>query len=287
MKVKIFYTQDGHFFSVRADFPRRAGPGGLRGPITSFSKASRRRLTACLALLRRGAPTMFLTLTFHTDPGAAGYRRARNRFLQYLRDNYPRAGYLWRAEMQRRGVVHLHVLIVGLPYTRALADRLAWAWLRASDQANDFQAVAFHLGRLRSSKHCVLPFRDTARGRMYLTKYLGKDEERGVPASFNGYRRWGASYNLKDYFAPLTMLEGTCDYWEFAAHLVKIAYLKTGSAAVARVLLGGGALITEPLNFLSDIADGVVLRLNFSTDKVQRVGYSIAGYSFVEKTWRK
>ena len=95
--------------------PGRRGGGGLRGEITEFSKASRRRLMQLLnSINREEAPLpYFVTLTYHeTWPKDRQGRKAHmDAFQKRLERALGKFAAVWRLEFQKRGAPHYHLLI--------------------------------------------------------------------------------------------------------------------------------------------------------------------------------
>ncbi len=95
--------------------PGRRGGGGLRGEITEFSKASRRRLMQLLNSINRDEALLpyFVTLTYHHSwPEDRHGRKAQmDAFRKRLERAIGPFAAVWRLEFQRRGAPHYHLLI--------------------------------------------------------------------------------------------------------------------------------------------------------------------------------
>lgn len=104
---------------------------GIRGAITEFTKASRRRLMRLVASTKMGMKPVFVTLTY---PGvfpteSKEWKRHLDNLFKRVRRNFPGAGAVWRLEMQKRGAPHYHLLIWGL--SESVFQLRAWfsqAW---------------------------------------------------------------------------------------------------------------------------------------------------------------
>jgi len=185
---------------------------GERNKITTFSKASRKRLQW---LEVQGVWSSMLTLTYHTSESywnadlciyegpeidCSGFKTVKahiNSWLQGLR----RRGidYLWAMEFQRRGVVHFHVLMNKRFDDVHLQDDnkgnswrpLMESWLSITGQKNDKQARDFSLHQGMYTDWQV-------RGNGYLSKYMSKNEQKNLPEGVKFFGRWwGCSQGLK------------------------------------------------------------------------------------------
>ena len=90
-------------------------PGGPRGVVCGFSKASARRFRLKLAQIdMRACELTFGTLTWHNFWGDdwQDWKRARRRFTARLQYHFPGLlGFIWRLEFQARGAPHFHLLL--------------------------------------------------------------------------------------------------------------------------------------------------------------------------------
>jgi len=112
------YTAQGSLFDAKQQtaVPLPQKGGGTRGRITAFSPASRRRLIRLFARLEMAKiRTSFLTLTFHQSPSTIEAKAALKRFLMRLRRKYADVAGVWRMELQERGAIHFHLLIIHAP----------------------------------------------------------------------------------------------------------------------------------------------------------------------------
>ena len=97
--------------------PAPVGPrnpvGGPRGSIRSWSSASRRRLRRALMLL--GAPEGWVTagMTFTIPGPVLPAREMRDLWASFCREvEEAGAGMIWRAEVQERGALHWHGVVI-------------------------------------------------------------------------------------------------------------------------------------------------------------------------------
>jgi hypothetical protein len=145
-----------------------------RGIIRNFSQASRNRLLRLFSCLQYSKfyNTYFVTLTYHNrnEPKRATCKSDLNVFLQYIRDNYPLSHYIWRLELQKRGMPHFHVILFNMPQTDLKAEdklrhELNIAWHRIADPTSSSHfSYGFDIKRLISFKQAFF----------YISKYCAK-----------------------------------------------------------------------------------------------------------------
>lgn len=149
----------------------RNGGGGVRGHISGFSKASRRRLQRLLASVdqdRQRVP-LFVTLTypaeFPTDPAVcAAHLRA---FRARMHRKYGKFAAVWRKEYQCRGAPHYHLLL--------FLDRPPEE-LRADVSRFWYQVVGSGDERHLRAGTQVVEVKSWRGARGYAAKYMGKLE---------------------------------------------------------------------------------------------------------------
>lgn len=114
MKIR---SADGHV--------RRGG--GVRGKVTGFSKKSRHRMLIFMSRMRtKGARATFITLTFSGHPSHKQAQAALKRFLMRIRRHYEDVSGVWRLEKQKRGAIHFHLLLFGLPFIPQKKIQRTW-----------------------------------------------------------------------------------------------------------------------------------------------------------------
>jgi hypothetical protein len=94
-------------------------PAAKRGKIKGFTRKSRARLMFFIACIKRNAKLpLFVTLTYPAEwPGDwSVWKEELNVFGQWIRDTYPKAGFIWKLEPQLRGAPHFHLLLWGIDY---------------------------------------------------------------------------------------------------------------------------------------------------------------------------
>jgi hypothetical protein len=190
-----------------------------RSEITTFSKASRRRL----AFVASNTTIVFTTLITLTYPGSFPsdgnkVRRDRKAFLDWLRREAPGCEYLWFLEFQKRGAPHFHVLHdYPWPTTRRevteLRFRVDSTWYRIVGSGDPRHlAAGCRTEKLRSSRG----------GAHYAVKYASKMRQKVVPPGYRNVGRfWGHSRGVRpesqgtlkiDEASLRVLLQG----WEFA-----------------------------------------------------------------------
>lgn len=190
------YPSDLRFKVIKTTF--KAPTDSSRGKITGFSRGSQRRL-GFTARNSASILTSQFCMTYHnTIPDGETSKKHINTFLTYLRKIYPPILYLWVMEFQDRGTVHYH-LFSNLPVTPYFRRTLAIAWNRITQESKEhLQFHKFHKNFIKWDM----------RNGSYLTKYLVKMEQKGVPESFSKCGRfWGSSRGLVPKPYVITMDE--------------------------------------------------------------------------------
>jgi hypothetical protein len=172
-------------------------PLAVRGRVTTFSRASRRRLRRLLSVVQWSQlpPARFVTLTLHRVPD--DWHRRFAVWLQWLRDSG--ASYIWRLELQARGAPHWHVILWCTDSTAAGA-RAAWHRTAAAG-SRAHQRYGFHVTQLESYRQAAV----------YVSKYVAKVAS-GSSDMLHGHRHWGASRSLPT--APHAVAEITARQYD-------------------------------------------------------------------------
>lgn len=228
-------------------FARRRVVGGIRSVVSSFSKASRRRLIVRMNKLDiRKMRTSFVTLTFAGMPTIQEARRAFKMFMQRLRRKYIRTSAVWRLEHQQRGAIHFHVLFFKLPYIDQA--KLQEEWIECTREPLSI----VHIRLVSNKKHMM----------HYVSKYVAKasPEKSSTSLDIDAYRHetgrhWGI-FNEKclPYGKIYTRwLEGkdALNYFWWTTRVFSCG--KAGSQSQMTLLFADNALTL--LNFLTSICD--------------------------------
>ncbi|MDE2812273.1 MAG: hypothetical protein OXM01_04575 [Gemmatimonadota bacterium] len=126
--VGVQTLEDGSV-EIRTRYASVQSQPGKRQRITSFTRASHRRMQAALARLRwQRHQTSALVLTWPggTLPTIADYTRLRRKLLRRIKD-LGGTTIMWKLEFQKRGAPHLNLVLQGVP-CRPVID---W-WLAAN-----------------------------------------------------------------------------------------------------------------------------------------------------------
>lgn len=174
----------------------------MRGKITEFTPASRRRLMRKINSINRDEVDLpfFITLTYHDDwpETSAGRKHQMDALQKRMERAYGPFAAIWRLEFQKRGAPHYHLLAFLAPeqivanlgegrrrHRRAaelkLRNNVAWMWNEIVDPSD-----AQHLG----AGTAVEEIRSWNGVNSYAAKYMGKLEtlQKGIEAPG---RFWG------------------------------------------------------------------------------------------------
>ena len=124
--VPITVEAQGGYFSLRQSekFPvwmDEAGGPSSRGPITEFSRKSRKRLIDTFNRVDKrrmkyaSGRTRFITLTYpHNMQNYAQAKAHRRALVKRIRRRFPAFWDFWRLETQKRGAIHFHMICGGM-----------------------------------------------------------------------------------------------------------------------------------------------------------------------------
>lgn len=159
----------------------RPGPGGIRGTVCGFSRASARRLRERLIRIDYLATrSTWATVTYHdgwrSDPEQ--WHAHLHRLELALARDWPREllGGIWRLEFQKRGAPHFHLLLFWRDPPRVALFR-AWLASRWNAIAEPGDDVARRVGT-QADPVTLNSHEDVARLLRYLAKYLAKPDAR-------------------------------------------------------------------------------------------------------------
>jgi hypothetical protein len=184
--------------------------GAKRGIISTFSRASRRRLFQFFNSIdfeKNGLP-LFLHLTYPgeypEDP--LKWKRDLKVFLERLRRSYPDAHGVWRIEPQKRGAPHYHIMLFGHAICKYLSTYPGKLWL---------SKVWYEVVGSGDKKHLlagttVEQIRNFRHAMYYVSKYCAKVEKGGKKEIFDYPigRYWGVfnrkAFGIESYSFMLT-----------------------------------------------------------------------------------
>lgn len=149
--------------------------GGVRGEITGFSAASKRRLMRVFASLRRDEKPLFLTLTYHEqEPAADRAKRDIDALAKAIarKCSASRWSFIWRMEYQKRGAIHFHLLIYGVKWMPKEWIKKAWHRITGETSKEHLEMGAW-----------IEFVRHPGKVTRYVQKYLCKPASRASRAS--------------------------------------------------------------------------------------------------------
>lgn len=165
--------------------------GGVRGRITSFTRASSRRLLLT-ARNMDGLQTL-LTLTYPADFPLDG--RAVKNHWRRMRQWLVRAGVpygLWFLEFQERGAPHFHAFLPSfVDY-----ERISQAWYRIVGSGDE--------RHLRAGTQ-IIAIRKPHAVAAYAAKYASKANQKEVPPEFANVGRFWGTWGEKQLFQAVVV----------------------------------------------------------------------------------
>ena len=182
MSIKVYEEKTSFTYCTRnLDTATPPIPNGQRITLQHSDKARRKIMDAANAIRRRYKRQMsFITLTYHISVCQAESKRHIDTFLKRLRrhHNGKEQTFLWVAELQKRGVIHYHLI------TPFYTDKewLQSAWREVCGQPTALTNVG-----------------GIAKAFNYLAKYVAKS---GKPEPIIG-RRWACSRNVSQWVKPV------------------------------------------------------------------------------------
>jgi len=151
---------------------------GAREAVTRFTPRQRTAFLRALAMVDDSAGALFVTLTWPTwaAPEGREWQGPWDRFRKALVRRSPNAAGFYKRELTRAGVVHLHLLVYGVPYS-AMRAFVPGAWARAVHAPDEAlrERVGTQVARTKSGEAV----------RRYASKYVTKaiiDDEGGDPS---------------------------------------------------------------------------------------------------------
>lgn len=165
-----------------------------RGRVTTYSSPSRLRLMRYLATVRwpeLPAPC-WITLTYHhqLDGSNERARQDLDAWFHRLRRAIGAGHYIWRLQLQQRGVVHYHVILWPPDWSERFQGEPYRRWL-----ARMWHEIADPSSRPHETHGAeVVPLTSYRQAASYVARYVSTERTTDV-LSYVG-RRWGASRNL-------------------------------------------------------------------------------------------
>lgn len=169
-------------------------PRKTRSEITTFSKASRKRLLDLMSKISEEETqnAYFLTLTYplSSQPTTSKAKRDLKVWTQRQNRFFQNAKFIWKMEFTKNQTIHFHILLL-LPF------KLSKDQFKA--EIHRHKRAWFEICQTENPDHFRAGTRfESPRNRAKLVKYLGKyiSKVDFVPADFNPGRIWGKSQNL-------------------------------------------------------------------------------------------
>lgn len=165
-------------------------PNGQRETLRLSPKARKRLLECCNAVGRHYKGAVFVTLTYKESVCQTEAKRDFDRFWKRVKNWTGYKNYVWVAELQKRGVIHFHILVEG---------RLDAAWIQDTWRSITQQEVYTHVGGI-------------GKAYAYMAKYMGKACELEPIVG----RRWSASREVTKWTKPLyqTTINQSFEEWD-------------------------------------------------------------------------
>lgn len=151
-----------------------------RGKVTGFSKKSRLRLLKRMGQVNKSELPLFVTLTYPAEfpNDKSVYKADLDKFIKRLVYRFPKVAGFWRLEFQKRGAPHYHLLIWGLPYSKAIQKFISYLWYMTVKSGDEKHLQAgTQVQRVRSWRGVM----------SYASKYMAKEMNFGQECG----RVWG------------------------------------------------------------------------------------------------
>lgn len=180
---------------VRRNGLSKTPPETLRGKVTEFSKASRKRLAFVASNTTVPLRTM-VTLTYPAEYPSNGQivKGHLRTFLTWLQKETGGCEYLWFLEFQARGAPHFHIL-TDWPMPRDRGNKVLWyariakKWYTIVDSGD--------LKHLQAGTRTET-LRSQDGGARYAVKYAQKMRQKAVPPEYQDVGRfWGHTRAVK------------------------------------------------------------------------------------------
>jgi hypothetical protein len=214
-------------------------PPALRGKVTEFSKASRRRLAFVASNTTVPFRTM-ITLTYPKEYPSDGVtvKGHLRRFLTWLKKETGDCEYLWFLEFQARGAPHFHIL-TDWPLPTNRANKVLW-YAKIGQTWYDVVGSGDYKHRLAGTRTETL--RSKEGGARYCVKYAQKMRQKEVPEAYQNVGRfWGHTTRVK----PEPESQHRCTEDDVRGMLEGWKYAPSEQCPVWRVLYNQGEWARE------------------------------------------
>lgn len=205
MKIKIF-SNGFRFYNEKIPSVKCNSPSVNRGSVTCFSSHSRLRLRErLLSLFIEDSTSYGVTLTIPKTKisvdTSSSFRSVFHRFRTYFLRKCPRSGFIWRVELQKNKMPHLHLV----SYIRSNDDVRSLFFSLWNDSVDGLFPIPDFQSFFKYSVHVSLLDNSIAAFR-YISDHGSKRKQ--AQLGWRG-RQWGivgrsnfSSKDFQDFFLP-------------------------------------------------------------------------------------
>ena len=170
-----------------------------RGKVSHFSRKSRRNLLNKILKLEHRDGYYFVTLTYQeNDKAFTEWKKNLNHFYCSLQYHYPKMGFLWKLEFQKRGTPHFHLLLFD-PTTPSIKE------LRSLVKEHWYKIVGMRSKEFRHHGTDTQVVKNIKQSGFYLAMYQLKDANE--PMDILKGRTWGVKGSKNMPFTEFGNLE--------------------------------------------------------------------------------
>ena len=178
MEIKLINDYDKN-----KDLPKKET--NKRGKVNGFSRKSRRNLFKYILRLENRNGYYFVTLTYpkEYDTNYQTWKYQLRQLFSSLRYHYPKMGFLWKLEFQKRGAPHFHLLmfVPSIPPKEEIGKLIKEHWYR----------IVGHTSKgFRHWGTDTKEVKDIKASGFYLAMYQTKDSNTPMDKMKSG-RSWG------------------------------------------------------------------------------------------------
>jgi len=164
---------------------KKGGWNSKRGEVKKFTDKSLVRCISTYSKIGREDPPMMVTLTYRSEVKWETSKEDLRMFFQWIQREIGGAG-VWRLEVQKRGVIHYHVLVWSPCANDREVGRFEAMEMQLKRKWCEITGQGFDEDRMREGLH-IRPCGNDAAARRYLAGHSIKKEQQ---AYYKG-RHWG------------------------------------------------------------------------------------------------